>query len=328
MKIDVHWHYLPEQLIDEMRRPDNPWPTAIVRDERGVEWMAGGAFRHPLPAELYRPEAQVAEMDRRGIDLVAVSPAPHAFAYEAPAERIAPFHRMVNDRIAELVAAYPGRYAGLGTVPLQDPAAALAEFNRAIEEKGLKGVEIGTNVAGRNLDEPDFRPFFRRAAELGAFIFVHPGAVLGANRLSRYYRTNLIGNPTDTAVAIASLIFGGVYDEAPGLTCCFAHGGGSFPALIGRWQHGYSVRPEPQANGARPPRAYLDRIYVDSLTHDDGARRLAVDLLGADHMLLGSDLPFDMGDPDPAGTVDRTPGLHTDARRLIQGDTAARLLRL
>src|SRR5215216_4174087 len=236
MKIDVHWHYLPEQLIDEMRRPDNPWPTAIVRDERGVEWMAGGAFRHPLPPELYRPEAQVAEMDRRGIDLVAVSPAPHAFAYAAPAERIAPFRRMVNDRIAEL--------------------------NRAMEEKGLKGVEIGTNVAGRNLDEPEFRPFFKRAAELGALVFGHPGAVLGANRLSRYYLTNLIGNPTDTAVAIASLIFGGVYDEAPSLTCCFAHGGGSFPALIGRWQHGYAVRPEPQANGARPPRAYLDRIYV------------------------------------------------------------------
>ena len=117
-----------------------------------------------------------------------------------------------------------------------------------------------------------------------------------------------------------------VYDEAPGLTCCFAHGGGSFPALIGRWQHGYGVRPEPAANNARPPREYLDRIYVDSLTHDDGARRLAIDLLGADHMMLGSDLPFDMGDSDPAGTVERTPGLDDSARRMILGENLKRMM--
>ena len=328
MKIDVHWHFMPEEYVQAIRRADNPWDEAAARDEDGQEWLTAGAFRHPLVAELYRPEAQVREMDRRGVDLAAVSPSPTLFYYHLAAEKALDLHRMVNDRIADLAAAYPGRFAGLATVPLQSPELAVAELERAMLAKGLRGVEIGTNVAGRNLDEPDFRPFFRRAAELGAFVFVHPMAVLGADRLSRYYLTNLIGNPTDTAVAIASLIFGGVYDEVPGLTCCFAHGGGTFPALIGRWQHGYAVRPEPKAAGARPPREYLDRIYVDSLTHDAAARRLALDLLGADHMLLGSDLPFDMGDPDPSGSVERTPGLAADDRRLIFGETAARLLKL
>jgi|DewCreStandDraft_5_1066085.scaffolds.fasta_scaffold00075_157 aminocarboxymuconate-semialdehyde decarboxylase len=327
MKIDVHWHYLPEEYVQTIRREDSPWPERAVMAD-GREWLVAGAFRHPLVPELYRPEAQVAEMDRRGVDVAAVSPAPTLFYYHLDAARVLPLHRLVNDRIAALTAAYPGRFAGLATVPLQAPDLAVAELERAMGELGLRGVEIGTNVAGRNLDEPDFRPFFRRAAELGAFVFVHPMAVLGADRLRRYYLTNLIGNPTDTAVAIASLIFGGVFDDVPTLTCCFAHGGGTFPMLLGRWQHGYHVRPEPNERGARPPREYLPRIYVDSLTHDDAARRLAMETVGADHMLLGSDLPFDMGDPDPVATITRMPGLSPAERDLILGGTAARLLGL
>ncbi len=201
---------------------------------------------------------------------------------------------MVNDEIADLVSAYPKRYAGLATVPLQDTELAVRELERAMQVKGLRGVEIGTHVNGRNLDEASLRPFFRAAAELGAFVFVHPMAVLAPDRLSRYYLTNLIGNPTETAIAIASLIFGGVYDECPALTCCFAHGGGSFAALVGRWQHGYEVRAEARINSVSAPRAYLPRIYVDSLVHDDRAARFLIDTVGADHMMLGSDMPFDM----------------------------------
>jgi len=328
MIIDVHWHYIPEEFVETIRVEGNPWGTRAVRDAEGVEWLSARGFGHPLVAELYQPEAQIRAMDRRGVDLAAVSPSPTLFYYHLPAAQVAPLHRMVNDRIAGLVAAYPGRYAGLANVPLQAPALAIAEMERAIGELGFKGVEIGSNINGKNLDEPEFRPFFRRAMELGAFVFIHPSQVLGAERLARYYLTNLIGNPSDTGVAIASLIFGGVYDELPELTCCFAHGGGTFPLLLGRWQHGYRVRPEPRAQGARLPREYLSRIYVDTLTHDDAVRRLALDTVGADHMLLASDLPFDMGDPDPVGTVRRTPGLTAAEQQLILGDTAQRLLRL
>lgn len=326
MKIDVHWHYMPEEYVAQIRRDDGPYAERAVTDADGAEWLTAGTFRHPLVPELYQPDAQLREMDRRGIDLVAVSPSPTLFYYQAEGAQALQLHRLVNDRIADLVAAYPGRYTGLAAVPLQSTDLAVAELERAMLVKGLRGVEIGTNIAGRNLDAPDFRPFFRRAQELGAFVFVHPSTVLGADRLRNYYLTNLIGNPVDTSVAIASLIFGGVFDEFPQLTCCFAHGGGVFPAIAGRWQHGHHLRPEPSAITTRPPMEYLDRIYVDSLTHSDHTRRLALDLLGDDHMLLGSDLPFDMGDPDPAATIERMPGLNDSQRRRIMGETAARLL--
>lgn len=329
MKIDVHWHYIPEEFVHAIRREDNPYGVHAVTDADGVEWLrAGNAVGHPLVQELYSPEAQVREMDRRGVDLAAVSSSPTLFYSHLDGAKALELHRMVNDRIADLVRAYPGRYAGLAVVPLQSPELAIRELERAMVEQGLRGVEISTNVAGRNLDAPELRPFFRAAAELNAFVFVHPMLVLGAERLQSYYLTNLIGNPSDTAVAIASLIFGGVYDETPGLTCCFAHGGGSFPALIGRWDHGYRVRPEPKEHIARPPRAYLPHIYVDSLTHDDRIRRLAIDTVGADHMLLGSDLPFDMGDSEPVSHIASQPGLSDEDRQMILGETAKRLLRL
>jgi aminocarboxymuconate-semialdehyde decarboxylase len=326
MNIDVHWHYIPDTYVQAIRRGDAGLSERVVRDADGKEWIAIGAARYPLVPQLHRPEAQVAEMTRRRIDLAAVSPSPTLLQYHLDGARALELHRMVNDEIADLVAAYPARYVGLAAVPLQDTALAVRELERAMQVKGLRGVEISTHVAGRNLDDASLRPFFRAAADLGAFIFVHPLAVLAPERLSRYYLTNLLGNPTETAIAIASLIFGGVYDECPALTCCFAHGGGSFSALLGRWQHGYEVRAEPHTNGARGPRAYLPRIYVDSLVHDDRITRLLIDTVGADHVMLGSDMPFDMGADDPVERIERVDGLSPDERAKILGTTARRLL--
>lgn len=329
MKIDVHWHYIPEAYVQAIRRADSPFPERAQTDAGGSEWvLTAGGGRYALMPELWRPELQLAEMDRRRIDLAAVSPSPALFQYHLDAETGLRLHQLVNDGIAALVAAHPNRYAGLGVVPLQAPELAVQELERAMTVLGLRGVEIMTNVGGRNLDDPALRPFFRAAGELGAFVFVHPMQVLAPDRLARYYLTNLMGNPTETALAIASLIFGGVYDEVPGLTCCFAHGGGTFSALIGRWQHGYHVREEPKQFGARPPREYLPRIYVDSLVHDDRVCRHVIDTLGADHMMLGCDMPYDMGAPDPVDRIERLPGLSAADQQLILGDTARRLLRL
>lgn len=307
MNIDVHWHYMPASVAG--RFPPAP------------------AGHRPIP-ELIDPVLQVAELDRRRIDLAAVSPTPMLLQYQLDPTDGLNLHREVNDGVAELVAAYPTRFVGLGTVPLQETALAVAELERAMQVKGLRGVMIGTNVNGRNLDEPEFRPFFRTAAEMGAFVFVHPMAVLAPERLSRYYLTNLFGNPAETAITIASLIFGGVYDECPALTCCFAHGGGAFSALIGRWRHGYAVREEPHAFGARPPDEYLPRIYVDSLVHDDRVCRHLISLVGADHMMLGCDMPYDMGADDPVDRIERLDGLSDAEKELIKGGTAQRLLRL
>jgi aminocarboxymuconate-semialdehyde decarboxylase len=306
MNIDVHWHYMPEELVPRFAAPGLP---------------------STLP-ELSSPELQLAAMDRRRIDLAAVSPTPVLLQYQLDKDDGLSLHRTVNDRIAELVAAHPTRYTGIGTVPLQDTGTAVQELERAMQVKGLRGVMIGTNVNGSNLDDPALRPFFRAAADLGAFVFVHPMVVLAPERLKRYYLTNLFGNPTETALAIASLIFGGVYDELPALTCCFAHGGGTFSALVGRWRHGYAVREEPHAFGARSPEEYLSRIYVDSLVHDDRICRHIIDTVGAGHMMVGSDLPYDMGSPDPVERIERLPNLSDSDKEQILGGTARRLLRL
>jgi aminocarboxymuconate-semialdehyde decarboxylase len=285
-------------------------------------------MRHrPIP-ELSDPVLQFAELERRRIDLAAVSASPGLFQYQLDKDEGLSLHRLVNDGIAELVDMYPGRFVGLGAVPLQDPALAVGELERVMQVKGLRGVIIGTNVNGRNLDEPEYRPLFRAASDLGAFVFVHPMQVLAPERLTRYYLTNLFGNPSETALAIVSLILGGVYDECPNLVCCFAHGGGSFSALVGRWRHGYEVREEPHAFGARSPEEYLPRIYVDSLVHDDRVCRHIIDVLGADHMMLGCDMPYDMGASDPVDRIERLDGLREDEKDQIKGGTARRLLRL
>ncbi len=326
MNIDVHWHYVPDAYIETIRREDAGLTERVVLDDAGKEWIAIGGALYPLVPELHSPDAQVAEMTRRAVDLAAVSPSPTLLQYHLDAERGLALHRMVNDEIADLVAAYPARYVGLAAVPLQDTALAIQEMERAMQVKRMRGVEISTHVGGRNLDDASLRPFFRAAADLGAFVFVHPLAVLAPERLSRHYLTNLLGNPTETAIAIASMMFGGVFDDCAALTCCFAHGGGSFSALLGRWEHGYEVRPEAQNNGALSPRAYLPRVYVDSLVHDDRMTRLLVDTVGADHMMLGSDMPFDMGADDPVDRIHRLDSLSADEVRAILGGTARRLL--
>jgi aminocarboxymuconate-semialdehyde decarboxylase len=328
VNIDVHWHYIPESYIDAVRRGNGPSYERTETDEAGQEWITFGPMRHPLLPEMYLPEAQLVEMTRRRIDIAAVSPSPTLFQYHLDAGAGLALHRTVNDAIADLVAAHSRRFIGLAAVPLQDPAVAIRELERAMQVKGLRGVEIGTHVGGRNLDDLVLRPFFQAAEELGAFVFVHPLAVLAPERLSRYYLANLVGNPTETAVAIASLIFGGVFDACPALTFCFAHGGGSLVSQLGRWQHGYDVRPEPRSEGARPPRDYLPRIYVDSLVHDDALCRCLIDTVGADHVMIGSDMPFDMGSSDQVARIERLPGLSDAARAQILGGTAKRLLHI
>ena len=322
MNVDLHFHFTPEFFIDEIRGT-NPWAKSLVGSGEELRMRFGG-LELPLSPEHWDVGRILARMDDMGIDLAAASPSPLLFHSQWPAAQVAPLHRRINEALAELAHKHPRRFAPLGAVPLQDPALAVAELEHCMA-LGLSGVEIETQVAGRNLDDPSLLPFFVRAAELRAVIFLHPFAVLGGDRLRSFYLSNLIGNPTETAVAVASLIFGGVMERCPELRVVCAHGGGSTPALCGRWDHGARVRPE-LAHLASLPSEMLRRFYFDSLTHSPRAFELLVRSVGADRVVLGSDYPWDMGDLAAVQHVVHAEFLSLKERRMILGENALRLL--
>jgi aminocarboxymuconate-semialdehyde decarboxylase len=323
MNIDFHFHHTPRFFLDELRG-ENPWRKSVTGEGAQLR-MHVGSMEMAISPEHWDVAATLRAMDDRRIDVAVMSPTPLLFHTQWPAELVLPLHRRVNDALAAIAREHPRRFAPLGTVPLQDARIAAAELERCMA-LGLAGVEVETNVAGRNLDDPQLRPFFAAAAELGAIVFFHPLAVLGAERLRAHYTSNLIGNPTDTAVAVAHLIFGGVLDAFPDLRIVCAHGGGSTPALCGRWNHGAAVRHE-LAHLKRTPQDALRQLYFDSLTHSPAVLALLAETVGADRIVLGSDFPYDMGDPRAVEHVETAAFLSSDERRLILGETGRRLLR-
>jgi aminocarboxymuconate-semialdehyde decarboxylase len=235
---------------------------------------------------------------------------------------------MQNEHVAGLVGRHPSRFVGMATVPMQDLARAVEELRYCRERLGLRAVEIGSCPAGRDFDDPVLFPFFEACAQLDVAIFVHPAAPLvGQERLTKYYFPLIVGNPLETALAASKLIYGGVLERLPALRVCFAHGGGAFPFTLARLDHGWKVRPEGPAAIPRPPREYARRLYFDSLTLSPANLRFLVEQFGADHVVIGSDYPFDMGAVDPVGAVGEA-GLPAEARTQIEGATAARFLGL
>jgi aminocarboxymuconate-semialdehyde decarboxylase len=263
-------------------------------------------------------------MDAAGIDIHVVSPVQCLYHYWLPAELAADLACVVNDGIAEMVAAAPRRLVGMATVPLQDSDATLRELDR-VHSLGFRAVEIGTHIAGVGLDERALDSFYARAETLGMVIFVHPYAPLGRDRLGAYFLRNLLGNPFETTIAMSQVVFGGVLDRFPGLRLAFAHGGGAVPYVIGRLERGYAVEPECRAAGGRSPVTHLRRVYYDTITHDAQALQYLVGRVGASQILMGSDWPFSIGDLDPVATVDKL-DLEPAARAAILGGNAAALL--
>jgi len=234
--------------------------------------------------------------------------------------------RIVNDALAEATRAYPDRFMGLATLPLQDPEAAVTEAEHAVTELGCRGIYLGTNVRGKELADPSFQPVFERIHALGAPIFLHPLNVIGSQRLTSYYLHNLLGNPFDTAVAAANLIFSGLLDRFPKLNICLPHAGGAFPYLIGRLNHGWKVRQECKAL-KRPPSSYLRRFTYDTISHAPESLRYLINLVGADRVMLGSDYCFDMGYERPVKAVTALKLSRNDEEKILGGN-AARMLRL
>jgi aminocarboxymuconate-semialdehyde decarboxylase len=208
---------------------------------------------------------------------------------------------------------------------MQAPKLAADELRHAVSKLGLRGAQIGSNVAGKNLDDPELEPVWATAAELDAFILLHPINVAGVDRLSSYYLNNLIGNPLDTTIAAACLVFSGVLERHPSLKICLSHGGGFVPYQAGRFLHGWHVRKEPKNKLPRPPTESLGRFYFDTIVHSKDVLEFLVGNAGVDRVLLGSDYPFDMGMPDGVLQVRGLPIPAGDQASILGGRAKALL---
>lgn len=266
-------------------------------------------------------------MDQARVDMQAVSPSPQQFYWAEPdlGRRLA---RLQNEHVAELVAKRPDRLVGLGSAALQDPVQAADELEYIRRELGLRGVQISTYVPGVELGEGSMSPFWEAAAALGVVVFMHPLGFSHGERLREFYLNNAMAHPLESALALASLIFNGVLARHPGLKLVVAHGGGYLTFHPSRLDHAWKVRPECRLHIDRPPSEYLKQIFVDTVVYTPESVTQLVAILGVDHVLLGTDYPFDMGETDPVGLLERTPGLSAADRELMAGGNAVRLLGL
>jgi aminocarboxymuconate-semialdehyde decarboxylase len=326
--VDVHAHFFPEAFLELVATDGEAAGGHVDRSNaKGPSLRVAGAQTPPLHPTYWDLDLRVRAMDRAGVEVHALSlTTPMVYWADAPLGRRLAV--AVNDAMAAAHTAYPGRFVGCATLPMQDPAAALAELDRAARLPGIRAVYLGTNVNGRELSDPAFGPVFARCEALRLPVLLHPLNVIGADRLRAFYLGNLLGNPFDTAVAAAHLVFGGVLDRCPKLQVCLPHGGGALPYLAGRLRRGQRVRPEVRHAARRRFESYLRRFTYDTITHSAPALRFLVDTVGADRVALGSDYCFDMGYERPRDIV--TNGLNlsrADQARILR-DTGRRLLRL
>jgi aminocarboxymuconate-semialdehyde decarboxylase len=304
--VDIHAHYLPRFFVEEARAGD---VFGMRVDGDKLFHPEGWGFPvHPTFNDL---EAKLEEMDTFEIDISIMSGAPPLFFYNEPADEVVDFTRRVNDSLAEWVAEDERLYAIAG-LPLQDPDAATAELERAVEELGMLGAHIGTNCESTPLDAPEYDALFSKAEELGVPLVIHPYYVGPKPGLGDWYLVNSMGNPLDTTIATVRLIHSGALDRHPDLRIALMHGGGFLPYQIGRFDHAYDVRQEPKANIDRRPSEYLERFWMDTITHADRPLEFLRDLIGPERLVLGTDLPFDMADAEPVERLRRV-GVDLDA---------------
>ncbi|MEW2248126.1 amidohydrolase family protein [Streptomyces sp. NPDC006975] len=324
--IDVHAHVLlPEVEALVAGLPGLAEAKALDARRNGPAALAvsGPMVRERIP-QLTDPTVRLAAMDAQGVDVQLVSPSPSHYHYWADEETAEKLYRLANEATAAHCRAAPGRLRGLGLVPLQHPDHLVRALEHALDQE-LLGVEISSHAPGRDLSDPAYEPFWSRAEETGALVFLHPFGCTLDERLDRWYLSNTVGQPVENAVALSHLIFSGVLDRHPGLTLIAAHGGGYLPTHIGRSDHAWSARSDAGAGCAHPPSSYLKRLYFDSLVHDPHVLRELVRVAGADRVLLGSDFPFDMGAEDPVGAL-RAARLPDHEFHAVSGGNASALL--
>src|SRR6185312_15194878 len=320
--IDTHTHVLTEETIALLNKE---LPKAAIKltpiDHDFAALEVAGVPYKPFPRGGFDLERRLQDMDATGVDVHVLSATPQTYLYKLGT----PAAAIQNDQIAKLVKQQPERFMGIGTLPMQSGEEAAAELRRIVKTLGLRGAMFASNVLGKNLDDPDFEPLWAAAHELDALLFVHPNNVAGADRLKSYYLVNLIGNPLDTTIAAACLVFGGVFNRYPKLKVALAHGGGFTPYQAPRWTHGWDVRPEPKKNIAQRPTQIVEHFIYDTILHSKETLEFLIKRAGAERVVLGSDYPYDMGMMDCVAHV-RALNISEGEKQTILHDRAVELL--
>jgi len=325
-RIDVHSHVIPLEMLQAIERSPGRYQMRLEEKDGKRRIVRDGGHTFPVFREFHDPDVKIKGMDRKGLDVSFISPAPMVFFYWLDADTAIEASRIINDGIANMAAARPDRLCGMGTIPMQHPDAAIAELERIVKEHGFRAIELGTSVEDDQLADLRFRPVLRRAQELKVFIFAHPYAFSALCGLENYYLRNLIGNPLQSTIMAANLMYSGALDELKQLKICLAHGGGYVPYQIGRFVHGHRVRKETKALTKTSPYKLMRRFYYDALIHDPLALRYLIDQVGADRVTLGTDAPFDMGEETPLEMLDKVAKLSAKEREQLCHYTAMDLL--
>ncbi|HLG79834.1 MAG TPA: amidohydrolase family protein [Bradyrhizobium sp.] len=325
--IDMHTHALSrrvEPLIAGKADPmDNPYRRDMSPESRATDAEQGKL----LPRLMLDVAVRREQMQRMRVDFQVIAPAPAQQNYWADEDLLLALSRVQNEDIAALVAEDPARFAGMGTLPMRFPARAVDEAIRGVETLGLRAFQIDTHVEARELSDPVFDPLYATLARLRAPLFIHPLGFSHGQRFGAFFMVNSLGQPVEEAIAMSHLIMGGVLDRHPELDVIIAHGGGFLPFYAGRMDHAWKVRPEVRRLTAETPSTYLNRMWFDTCVFSSDLIETLVATVGADRVMLGSDYPFDMGDPDPVGLVEATSLSAVDKNKLMFSN-ASRLFRV
>ena len=330
LRVDIHCHYLNPAVAARVAHLNPAQYDPLVRFASEATREVNVKQMRDRGPKLSSIETRLKDMDRMGIDIQAVSPAPNQTYYWTEPGLGIELARSVNDRLAEIVAAWPKRFVALGTVPLQHADLAVAELTRCVKDLGFRGVEINSAVNGMDLTDPrlGLEKFFAKVQELDVVIFMHPTGFTQGDRLTDHYFNNVIGNPLETTIAASHLIFDGVLQRHPRLKVILPHAGGYLAHYWARMDHAHRARPDCRMLIKRPPSSYLAKMYFDTIAFDPAMLRHMIDRYGAGHVLLGTDYPYDMGVDDPVGCIASVPRLKRDERARIEGGNATRLLKI